>query len=96
MGRRINRSAANAASMANALNQPNRRSDGKSERTVTTNPQASTTDVRIKGRTNKHGCPLHSQRGVLVRRFLLPQPVQEMNGSAQAQSEGHRQRHDAG
>jgi hypothetical protein len=35
VGRRINKSAANAASMANALSQPNRRSDGKSEKTVT-------------------------------------------------------------
>ena len=35
VGRRINRSAANATSMENALNQPNRRSDGKSEKTVT-------------------------------------------------------------
>jgi hypothetical protein len=29
VGRRINRSAANAASMANALSRPNRRNDGK-------------------------------------------------------------------
>src|SRR3984893_265396 len=49
VGRRIKRSADNAASMANALNQPKRRSDGRSENTVTTRPQASTTEVRIKG-----------------------------------------------
>jgi hypothetical protein len=35
--------------MANALNQPNRRSDGRSENTVTIKPHASTTDVRISG-----------------------------------------------
>src|ERR1700692_585291 len=36
-----------------------------------------------QGRSNKHGCPLHSDRRVLVRPFLLPQPVQEMNGGAE-------------
>src|SRR5665811_893618 len=35
------------ATIAKALSQPNRRSDGKSENTVTTSPQASTTVVRI-------------------------------------------------
>src|ERR1700692_575865 len=48
VGRRIKRSAANAASMANALNQPNRRSDGRSENTVTARPHASTTEVRMR------------------------------------------------
>src|SRR5258708_39622058 len=35
--------------MANPLSQPNRRSDGKSEKAVTIKPHASTTDVRING-----------------------------------------------
>src|SRR5271163_2803664 len=49
----MNRSATSAETMANALSQPNRRSDGRSENTVTTRPQASTTVVRIKaGPTN--------------------------------------------
>ncbi|HYI29275.1 MAG TPA: hypothetical protein VD863_15660, partial [Bradyrhizobium sp.] len=34
VGRRISMSAVKAASMANALSQPNRRNDGKSENTV--------------------------------------------------------------
>ena len=36
-----------AATIENALSQPNSRSDGRSENTVTTRPQASTTVVRI-------------------------------------------------
>ena len=42
----VAKSAANVASLANALNQPNRRNDGKSEKTVTINSHASTTEVR--------------------------------------------------
>src|SRR6185312_3741191 len=41
------RSATSAAIIENALSQPNSRSDGRSENTVTTRPQASTTVVRI-------------------------------------------------
>src|SRR5436309_11772000 len=53
VGRRIKRSATNAATIAKALSQPNRRSDGRSENTVTTRPQARTTVVRISaGPTN--------------------------------------------
>ena len=43
----MKRSATRAATIENALSQPNRRSDGSSENTVTTRPQASTTVVRI-------------------------------------------------
>src|SRR6476660_4570863 len=43
----MKRSATSAATIENALSQPNNRSDGKSENTVTTRPQASTTVVRI-------------------------------------------------
>jgi hypothetical protein len=48
VGRRINKSAANAASMANALGQPNRRSDGKSEKAVTIKPHASKKLTAVK------------------------------------------------
>jgi len=47
VGRRMKRSATSAATIEKALSQPNRRSDGRSENTVTTRPQASTTVVRI-------------------------------------------------
>src|SRR6266571_819039 len=47
VGRKMKRSATNAATMENALSQPNRRNDGRSENTVTTRPQANTTVVRI-------------------------------------------------
>ena len=47
VGRRMKRSATSAATIENALSQPNSRSDGRSENTVTTRPQASTTVVRI-------------------------------------------------
>src|SRR5271168_2624670 len=43
----MKRSATSAATIENALSQPNRRSEGKSENTVTTRPQAKTTVVRI-------------------------------------------------
>src|SRR5580658_3378903 len=43
----MKRSAIRAEIIAKALSQPNRRSDGRSENTVTTRPQASTTVVRI-------------------------------------------------
>src|SRR5438477_11226429 len=43
----MKRSATNAATIANALSQPNRRSDGSAENTVTTRPHANTTAVRI-------------------------------------------------
>src|SRR5258706_141010 len=43
----MKRSATRAATIEKALSQPNRRSDGRSEKTVTTRPQASTTVVRI-------------------------------------------------
>ena len=41
----VAKSAANAASMANGFNQPNRRNDGRSEKTVTIKSHASTTEV---------------------------------------------------
>gem|GEM_PF-5675543 len=47
VGRKISRSAVRAIIMANALSQPKRRRDGKSEKTVMARPQASTTEVRI-------------------------------------------------
>src|SRR5260370_157670 len=43
----MKRSATRAETIEKALSQPNRRSDGKSENTVTTRPQARTTVVRI-------------------------------------------------
>jgi hypothetical protein len=76
VGRRIKRSAANAASMANALNQPNRRSDGRSEHRY--HLTASEHDRgQNQRRANKHGCPFDGDGRVLVRSLLVPQPVKE-------------------
>ncbi len=47
VGRRIRRSATSAESIEKALSQPKSRSEGRSEKTVTANPQANTTDVRM-------------------------------------------------
>jgi hypothetical protein len=43
-------------------------------------------------RANKHGCPFDGDGWVLVRSLLVPQPVKEMYGGAETQSEGDRQR----
>jgi len=53
MGRNMNKSAISAAIIAKALSQPNRRSEGRLERTVMASPQASTADVKIKGGPTK-------------------------------------------
>ena len=45
VGRRMRRSATRAAIIARALTQPKIRSEGRSDRTVTPKPQASTTDL---------------------------------------------------
>ena len=50
VGRKIKRSATSAAIIAKALSHPNSRSDGRSEKTVTASPQASTTDGQDQSR----------------------------------------------
>ena len=75
VGRRISRSATSAAIIAKALSQPNSRSDGRSENTITASPQDSTTEVRISaGPTRMVACStpmLGSSPGLLSSRRRL-------------------------
>src|ERR1035438_265891 len=49
VGRKISKSATSAEIIANALSHPNRRSEGRLEKTVIASPHANTADVRING-----------------------------------------------
>ena len=49
VGRKMSRSATSAEIIAKALSHPNRRSDGRLEKTVIARPQASTAEVKING-----------------------------------------------
>ena len=82
--------------MAKALSQPNSRSDGRSENTVTASPQASTTEVRISAGPTSTVARSTPIAGILARLFLQPQAVEEVDRRAQAEPERHGQRHDAG
>ena len=95
IGRSINRSAISAATMAKALSQPNSRSDGRLDSTVIASPQASTAEVRIKGGPTRMVARSTPTAGSRLD-ILDLQPVEKMNGGAQAQSERDRQRDDAG
>ncbi len=79
VGRRMNRSATSAATIEKALSQPNSRGDGRSENTVTTRPQASTTVVRISAGTNQHSRALDGDRGIGARRVFQTQAVEEVD-----------------
>jgi hypothetical protein len=75
-----------ASIIASVLNHPNRRSEGRFEKTVTISPQDSTTDVKIRAgpiRTVARSTLFST----VARLFLLAHAVKKMDRRAQAQPE---------
>ena len=69
-GRRMVRSATSASIIASVLSHPNRRNEGRSEKTVTMSPQDSTTDVKIRRWADQNGGALNAFAGVVARPFF--------------------------
>src|SRR5208282_4653303 len=81
--------------MTSALNQPNRRSAGRSERTSAASPLARTKVVRMSAGPTRTVAARRRWRGPRAAFLSLPRhAVEEMDGLAQAQAEGDGQSDD--
>ncbi len=91
----MNRSANNAATIAKALSQPKIRSDGKPDKHGHGKSAGENRRRQNQWRADKNRRPLNADRGIGIDIFDL-QAVQEVDGRAQSEPEGHGQCDDAG
>ena len=92
----MKRSAISAASMAKALSQPNRRSDGRLEKTERRQTAGQHDRGQDQRGPDEHRRALDARSPGSAPGVLAPHAVEEMDRRAEAEAERNRQRDDAG